>query len=704
MILKIGIIVFILVIILSLLVLFFLIKNKNKKHAYPNDDIKSYPDQNTRKKPSREKKAAPIVKPYSSDDIAFDDAIKDIKERYDSAERIQLINIYNKDKNAVALFRVNDSRSKIIKKRVKKSIISRKELKERFDVEVSLDPLDLNLLSVESSDFDVLLDEFENIYLRIGKKSKHIVSDTIRKEELLDRAVKWINNNEKDGKENLELTLKDTKIHDATLNARFSDKENKEYLIQLDDKKGVKTYEKTISTEKENENSLEGYTQLPFSHGIEVELQVVGEDWRWLEGKQMAAIFINILGKSLERISSSRVDAPDLVKDRWNGRVKIKKDSRGHEAVHISYLKDGKRDLYSIIGKDSHVAVKTNILEIQTPPCQYLEELEWWSHILFKTVVEVVEEMEVDIKILVGGSNPMEYYSKGVSFGEHHHIKIEDPCLKNKIYNLYRILIPHLICLTVNSPYSDGKKPEFSKNFLNNLVVTDPSYSARLKNNREQFKVPPYLPSQNEKEYFEKKLGRKRESIRMVDIYPFSRFGTVEIRIFDSQFTTLDRMSIALLLQALALYAEEKISENSMLKTKTEDIYKNRSEAIENGPMGRYHHPEGIFDKLIGADHDYIHESCKHLLGELLPYMIKIAGEHDKAIYNLLLRVYGHEKLNLDPPLSPAQLLLLRIDEDSEIEGISETLYEITRNVLQDPKYNLWSDYIDLEKLDFSHV
>lgn len=58
------------------------------------------------------------------------------------------------------------------------------------------------------------------------------------------------------------------------------------------------------------------------------------------------------------------------------------------------------------------------------------------------------------------GLNPTQEYLRNLSFGEHHHIlsKSTDDKTRIAVYNMIRNFMPHLIALSVNSPF-ENKKP-----------------------------------------------------------------------------------------------------------------------------------------------------------------------------------------------------------------------------------------------------
>ena len=140
----------------------------------------------------------------------------------------------------------------------------------------------------------------------------------------------------------------------------------------------------------------------------------------------MRKVFIEIMLNTkiaLEKALAS-ADVPDYGREKV-GKVTIEQDKAGEDAVHVEYMVEGTSKRWSVIGKDSHVSFETNILEIQTPPCQYLKELEWWLHTIYRISYQTVKKRKEGLILVPTGLNQYEPFARGVSFGDHHHLGVQ---------------------------------------------------------------------------------------------------------------------------------------------------------------------------------------------------------------------------------------------------------------------------------------
>ncbi len=654
------------------------------------------------------------VEKFNSIGEPLDKVVKGLNIEYPKAKSIGLKKANMTDGRLVGVFFIQE-KNKILKYReIDYKFVSRREIeKDKRDIcdrkeSWKVDFKDKNYDEVSTTPM-LYVDEYRRVYLKEEKRYRVISTPSIdenRKNKIL-KAKKWINLN--CGVDLDKLGVKNT-FHKGGYYQFLIEEDNQvsDHYFMIDDT-GVEDYKKI---EKESLSLYRDKTlkhnRLPFTHGIEIELQVVRKDWRWLEGSQMSIIFEEILDDARKKISELKNSAKKFIQRKWKDDVFIQEDDRGYEAVHIKYSVDNNDRYYSILGKDSHVTFETNILEIQTPPCEYLEELEWWAYHLYRIIKEVVRDLKIDADVIPVGTNPVEKYSEGLSFGEHHHLGIKNNELKTEIYNIYRELIPHLIAISSNSPFIDGKKPDYTFNDWGNLVITHPSPNMRLKRNKEQFKAPPPLPSSGSdgKHYLEQKLGRRDESLRMIDVYPFTRYDTIEIRVFDTQITTLDRISLAIILQAIALYTKDKFEKGKKISKSssplpTDVLKKNRQNSIEDGLLGRVCVGEERTEclrSLADRGSKYIYEDWQNILKNLIPYFEEMGLIDTPFLNNIFFRVFSLKKdddLPLAPPISPSQLILYK-KEASDFESFLKTLRSLSVEAAQNKRSDLWFESIDI--------
>jgi gamma-glutamyl:cysteine ligase YbdK (ATP-grasp superfamily) len=167
---------------------------------------------------------------------------------------------------------------------------------------------------------------------------------------------------------------------------------------------------------------------------------------------------------------------------------------------------------YTLLGHDPNVTSLTWILEVATPPCTTLEELAWWVQTLIAISYESLPK-DSPVILVSTGLNPTQDYLKNLSFGEHHHIlsPASDEHERIAIYNMIRNFIPHLIALTVNSPF-ENKKPtdEVRIDEKGNIRAPRCRRSIRLLKNTTQmgptneFEMIPYLTRADKEDFAER--------------------------------------------------------------------------------------------------------------------------------------------------------------------------------------------------------
>jgi hypothetical protein len=334
---------------------------------------------------------------------------------------------------------------------------------------------------------------------------------------------------------------------------------------------------------------------LPFVHGIEVELQVIKKDGSWIRGEEILSIFDKLISnaKTLldKRIQTAWVES---VKRKYKHSSQTEEGERGSRVVALYDNPKGKPTEFTLLGHDPNVTSLTWILEIATPPCTSIEELAWWIQTLIAISYESLPK-EARAILISTGLNPAQEYLKNLSFGEHHHIlgpDVDDQ-VRLAVYNMFRNFIPHLIALSVNSPF-ENKKPTDIVEIDEDGKTRAPrcKRSIRLVKNTTQlgptneFEFIPYMV-QPDKEAFARHVNRSYA--RMVDMYPFHRLGTVELRVFDTQLSIPRRVGIALLLQALALKAKRMVEQGEKIPDAgAKALAANRASAVSAGLWGPF--------------------------------------------------------------------------------------------------------------------
>jgi hypothetical protein len=449
--------------------------------------------------------------------------------------------------------------------------------------------------------------------------------------------------------------------------------------------------------------------QLPFPHGIEIELQVIRKDGTWIRGEDILAIFDKIVSSAKGLLDKKiRSSSLQTVREKYEFSAQTEEGERGSRIVVTYKDPTGKPKEYTLLGHDPNVVSLTWILEIATPPCTTLEELAWWIQTLIAISYESLPRDSQAILVSTG-LNPTQEYLRNLSFGEHHHILSSDVDEKTKIavYNMIRNFIPHLIALSVNSPF-ENKKPSDEITIDDEGIVRAPKCrrSIRLYRNTTQmgptneFEFIPHVQTAN-KEAFAKHVNRSYA--RMVDCYPFTDYGTIEIRVFDTQLSIPRRMGLALILQALALKAKRMVEQGKDVPdVGARSLSANRASAIAAGLWGPFKPGEGSDDFLNTYNHQITDEGLiekgqrNRFLGDAvisMLYLIREELDELKVVENpfmqaLLVSVFGSEYTR---PRTTGADFQLEVFANSDFNMVSllKRLAEVTRecstNWLYDP-------------------
>lgn len=592
---------------------------------------------------------------------------------------------------------------KIISERIEKT-------KERNELCEDVDELveDISKIGVSISDVESLPEEGVQRFKEKEDIESAIESLEEIKTRLEEKKEKWIEDME--GKFE-KLRGKKEAIPDKYLETSVGEYEDEirellEFERYGDVEEKIEKFESIILNCENKWEEIKNRIELPFTHGIETELQIITQDGNWIEGEKMKEIFEHILedAKYLVYQKVKRGEGPDYILDKIDG-VKVQKDKAGNEAVHVKYEVGGEKDWFSIIGKDSHVTTTTNILEIQTPPSIYLKELEWWLQTVFDVSYKAVKKLGTGLLLVSTGMNSIEGFSQGVTFGDHHHIGIPDEEIRRAAYNLLRNYLPHLIALSVNSPIPGGEIPEIKKNQDGSLISPLTSLSLRIENNIGQLSCPPILEEKDNEERFLEKISRDEESARMIDLYPFTRFGTIEFRISDTQLTLSDRISLAVLIQAISFKAKKLLEKGEMPEKIDEKILLNlRENAYKNGLLSPFltksydldnsieeYYPELKDEQgVLKEDMKFVKDACASLMFWLKQEFSEMNLLGSQYIDPTLIKLFGPKSsYEIGSPLTSAQyqLYLLR-ETNHDLQKFLLILDEISSKSAAHPEFN----------------
>lgn len=451
--------------------------------------------------------------------------------------------------------------------------------------------------------------------------------------------------------------------------------------------------------------------QLPFPHGMEVELQVIKRDGSWIKGEEVLEVFDRLVANAISLLEKRiRVSPVPSVKKKYRRSTQTEEGERGSRVVSSYEDPHGEVKEFTLVGHDPNVTSLTWILEIATPPCTTLEELAWWVQSLIAISYESIPK-DANITLISTGLNPAQEYLKNLSFGEHHHFLGPDTSEKVRIgvYNMVRNFVPHIIALTVNSPFEnkrttdevwvddDGKtrapKCKRSIRLVNNTTQLGPT---------NEFEFIPYLEKPDE-EGFARHVNRSYA--RMVDLYPFTRLQTIELRVSDTQLSIPRRIAIALLLQTLSLKAKRMIESGQEIPdVGASSLAANRESAVEAGLWGPFRpakeNPDSefikIYNRQINDDGSINEKKRNRFMGDAINSMLYIIREEleeldlidNPFMQPILVSIYGSEFFDAKTTGADFQLDVYAKSE-LNLVVLLRKLSEITRecciNWLYDP-------------------
>ncbi|MFX0152106.1 MAG: glutamate-cysteine ligase family protein, partial [Candidatus Hodarchaeota archaeon] len=444
-------------------------------------------------------------------------------------------------------------------------------------------------------------------------------------------------------------------------------------------------------------------TELYFTHGIEIENHLVSrKTGEILVGNQLLGVWedmFNGAAQFLMGLKKSKSTPKDIARQILKIEVKeeIKRERR-LKFVFITYRLGKKVVRVNAFGPDPNISQITWLLELVTPPAQYLEELDWWINTLFAAAVHGLSKAP-DVALLPIGLNPTEKRVRsGLTCGEHHHIGIPKD-LRIPIYNMIRNYVPHLIALSATSPFLNqipSGKVLVRKVNGKDQIIARCIHSYRLLKNSGQMgpNIPSYLPPLNMKSSrkdFSKLVRKTPPDDRMVDLFPFTNYSTIEARFFDAQPFKENRLALVLLLQALAQKAKNLIENKKEIpKVASNCLYENRRKSVQFGLIAQFTDdtslPEDFakyynYDISTGKKASKLMHSIKSLIAFLQPELEELGSD---LINFLFLPIFGSNEYV--PPLSVTEYLLsLYKSTDDSISKLLSSLYynEETRYLLK---------------------
>lgn len=474
----------------------------------------------------------------------------------------------------------------------------------------------------------------------------------------------------------------------------------------------------------------EHWTPLPFTHGIEMELIIADDNGNYPPGEEMVFRMkeivkdaIKIMDEILYEGRSDFLPVPDYIRQKVLARPWGRDDLEKGYAMDLRYaLGENFVDIDSF-ARDGNVTAITYILELVTPPCVYVEELAFWASTLFLIAKATLPK---DLHIIASAINPAtREYMRGVSQADHSHLgTFQSELEKVQAYCMIRNFIPHVIALTCNSPILNNKPTDVVKIIKRRITAPNCVRSLRLKfnttmlsGNNPKYYIP-YLTStdQNSQNFFLQTVQKASlEDGRFQDVFPFTDWGTIEVRISDAQISICRRIGIGMLIQAMCYKARKLLEKGFWVPDAgSETIAINRQGAIERGLISLFR-PQNITreklaqydpefaEQYLGPDGEpvrYMMQAVQRMFFYLKAELKELGFLYSPFMKPLLQSVFGSVSY-AEPPITEAEYQLSLYDfklKNGEDPSILYDLIYFTIQYCQDPLNNPLTGVLTLPK------
>ncbi|TFF88682.1 MAG: hypothetical protein EU550_00855, partial [Promethearchaeota archaeon] len=376
-------------------------------------------------------------------------------------------------------------------------------------------------------------------------------------------------------------------------------------------------------------------------------------------------------------------------------------------------------------GRDGNVTAITYILELVTPPCEYVEELAYWASTLFLLAKTTLPN---DLHIIASAINPSsKEYQRGLTQGDHHHLgRFESDLEKVQAYSMIRNFIPHIIALSTNSPIINNKPTDVIKIINNRITAPNCVRSLRLKNNASMLSnndpkhFIPYLTSadQQAQSYFLQVIAKASlEDGRFQDVFPFTEWNTIEVRVCDAQISICRRIGLGLLIQALCYKARKLLSNGTWVPDAgSQTIASNRKNAVERGLISLFRPADNINHEIL-SQYDsefakqylgpkdqqpvrYMMQACQRMFFYLKDELKELGFLYSPFLKPILQSVFGNVSY-AEPPITEAEYQLslyqYKLDHNEDPNILYDLIY-FTIEYCQDPLNNPLPGILTLPK------
>ena len=478
-------------------------------------------------------------------------------------------------------------------------------------------------------------------------------------------------------------------------------------------------------------SDVQNWTPLPFTHGIEMELIVADDNGDYPPGdemvfrmKEIVKDAIRIMDQILYEGRNDFLPVPDYIREKVLARPYGKDDIEKGYVMDIRYgLPDGNVVDIDTFGRDGNVTAVTYILELVTPPCKYIEELAYWASTLFLLAKNTLPN---DLHIIASAINPAaKEYMRGLSQADHSHIgSFQSDLEKVQAYCMIRNFIPHIIALTCNSPIINNKPTDQIKVVNNRITAPNCVRSLRLKNNTTMLSnndpkhFIPYLTNSDQDSiinFLQIVQKASLEDGRFQDVFPFTDWGTIEVRVSDAQISICRRIGIALLIQTMCYKARKLLEKGIWVPDAgSETIAYNRKTSIERGlislfrPQNLTHDQLAQYDKefakqYLGPENEpvrYMMQAVQRMFFYLKDELKELGFLYSPFLKPVLQSVFGSVSY-AEPPITEAEYQLSLYDYKQQSGQDPNILYDLiyfTIEYCQDPLNNPLTGTLTLPK------
>jgi hypothetical protein len=476
---------------------------------------------------------------------------------------------------------------------------------------------------------------------------------------------------------------------------------------------------------------VQHWTPLPFTHGIEMELIIADDNGDYPPGdemvfrmKEIVKDAIRIMDQVLYEGRNDFLPVPDYIREKVLARPWGRDDLEKGYAMEIRYqLGDSVSVDIDTFARDGNVTAVTYILELVTPPCQFVEELAYWASTLFLLAKTTLPS---DLHIIASAINPAaKEYMRGLSQADHSHLgSFQSDLEKIQAYCMIRNFIPHIIALTCNSPIINKKPTDVVKIVNNRITSPNCVRSIRLKNNTTMLSnndpkhFIPYLTASDQESinYFLQVVQKASlEDGRFQDVFPFTDWGTIEVRVSDAQISICRRIGIALLIQTLCYKARKLLQKGVWVPDAgSETIAYNRKASIERGLISLFRpqnltreqlasYDPSFAEQYLGPENQpvrYMMQAVQRMFIYLKDELKELGFLYSPFLKPVLQSVFGSVSY-AEPPITESEYQLSLYDYKQKAGEDPNILYDLiyfTIEYCQDPLNNPLTGILTLPK------